>query len=72
MIKTTIISLIAISGVGTSAMAFDIVRPAAIDITAGTLMFTIDETGVSAQPAEKPDYALRLTTKKDRVIAIRF
>ena len=53
-------------------MAGNTIKPAAIDVTAGTLMFTFDETGISATHAEKPDYALRLTTKKDRVIAIRF
>lgn len=72
MIKTIAISIIILSGVGTSAMAGNTIKPAAIDVTAGTLMFTFDETGISATHAEKPDYALRLTTKKDRVIAIRF
>jgi len=72
MIKTTVISLIALSGVGTSAIAVDTVKPKTIEITAGTLMFSFDKDGVSTEVVEKSDYVLRLKTKKGRVIAIRF
>lgn len=72
MIKTTLISLVALSGVGTSAMAVDTVKPKTIELTAATLMFSLDETGFSTKVVEKSDYALRLKTKKGRVIAIRF
>lgn len=72
MIKTTLISLVALSGVGTSALAIDKVQPKTIEFTAGTLMFSFDENGVSANVVTKPDYALRLKTQKGRIIAIRF
>lgn len=72
MIKTTLISLAVLSSVGTSAVVTDHVQPEAIEFTAGTLMFSFDESGVSANVVAKADYALRLKTQKGRVIAIRF
>ena len=72
MIKTILISFIALSGIGTSAMAVDTLKPASIELTAGTLMFSLKQDGISTQVIEKPDYAIRLKTQKDRVIAIRF
>jgi len=72
MIKTIFISLVALSSVGTSAIAVDSVKPKTIELTAGTLMFSFDKDGVSTQVVDKSDYALRLRTQKDRVIAIRF
>lgn len=72
MIKTAFISLAALSGVGTGAMAADKITPLAIEFTAGTLIFNFDVNGVSASAIQKPDYALRLKTQKGRVIAIRF
>ena len=72
MIKTIMISGVVLSGVGTSAMAVDVLKPAGIDVTAGTLMISYDGQEVSAQIAEKSGYALELTTKKGRVVAIRF
>ena len=71
MIKTTIINLIALSGVGTSAMAIDTIKPT-IELSVGTMLFSFDEKGVSTDLAPKPDYALRLKTQKGRVVAIRF
>ena len=72
MIKTIFIRLVVLSSVGTSAVAVDTVKPKTIELTAATLQFSLDETGFSTKVIEKSDYALRLKTKKDRVIAIRF
>ncbi len=72
MIKTVLISLVVLSSVGTSAVAVDTVKPKTIELTAGTLQFSLDETGFSTEVVEKSDYAIRLKTKKGRVIAIRF
>jgi len=72
MIKIILISLVAVSGIGTSAMAVDTLKPASIELTAGTLMFSLEKDGVFTEVVEKPEYAIRLKTKKDRVIAIRF
>jgi len=72
MIKTTVISIIALAGVGTSAATAEKVKPNTIEITAGTLVFSFDEDGLSTQVIKKSDYAVRIKTKKGRVIAIRF
>jgi len=72
MIKTVIISLAVLSGVGTSAMAVDVVKPKTIEVSAGTLMFSFDKDGVSTEITEKSDYALRMKTQKGNIIAIRF
>ena len=53
-------------------MAFDTLKPASIELTAGTLMFSLKQDGIFTQVVEKPDYAIRLKTQKDRIIAIRF
>ena len=71
MIKTAIISLIALSGIGTSAMAVDTIKPT-LELSVGTMLFSFDEKGVSTELATKPDYALRVKTQKGRVVAIRF
>lgn len=72
MIKTILISLAVLSGVGTSAMAAEKIQPKTIEFTVGTIMFSFDESGISTEAVKKSDYALRLKTQKGRVIAIRF
>lgn len=72
MIKITLIVLVALSGAGTGTIAANKIQPMAIEFTAGTLMFSFNENGVSAIAVQKSDYALRLKTQKGRVIAIRF
>lgn len=72
MIKTVLISFAVLSGVGTSAMAIDKVQPETIEFTAGTVKLSLDENGVSADIVTKSDYALRVKSKKGRIIAIGF
>ena len=72
MIKTALISLAVLSGVGTSAMAIDKAQPETIEFTAGVLKLSLDENGVSADIVAKSDYAFRVKSKKGRVIAISF
>lgn len=72
MIKATLITLAALGSFGTSAMTVDAVKPAGLEISAGTVMFSFDKDGITTEIAQKSDYALRIKTKKGRVIAIRF
>jgi len=69
MIKIALITLASIGALGTGAQA---ISPSAIELNAGTVIVSADTDGVKTKIAEKTDYALRITTKNGRVIAIRF
>lgn len=69
MIKVALITLAGAGALGTGAQT---ISPSAIELNAGTIVLSADTDGVKTKIAKKADYALRITTKNDRVIAIRF
>ncbi len=69
MIKVALITLASAGALGTGTQA---ISPSAIELNAGTVTLSAGTDGVKTKIAEKADYALRITTKSGRVIAIRF
>lgn len=69
MIKVTLISLIGVGGLGLNA---DHLTPKSIELTAGAIVISADGEGIKTDISETTDFAIKLNTKNDRVIAIRF
>jgi hypothetical protein len=69
MIKVTLISLIGVGGLGLNA---DYLTPKSIELNAGAIVISADGEGVHTDITQETDFAIKLKTKKGRVIAIRF
>ena len=69
MIKVTLISLIGVGGLGLNA---DTVTPKSVELNAGAIVISADGDGISTDVSSDSDFAIRIKTKNDRVIAIRF
>jgi hypothetical protein len=69
MIKVTLISLIGVGGLGLNA---DYLTPKSIELNAGAIVISADGEGIKTDISESSDFAIKLKTKNDRVIAIRF
>lgn len=72
MIKTSILILAAASLTGATTLPAADLSPKSVDITAGTVSVIKTTEGTKLSVAAKPDYALRVTTKKNHKITIRF
>lgn len=72
MIKTSILIIAAASLTGATTLPHTELAPKSVDLTAGAVSVSKTAAGTKLSVAPKPDYALRLTTKKDRKITIRF
>ena len=69
MIKVTLISLIGVGGLGLNA---DHLAPKSIELNAGAIAISADAKGVHTDITQETDFAIKLNTKNDRVIAIQF
>lgn len=69
MIKVTIISLIGVGGVSLNA---DHLTPKSVELNAGAIVISADGEGIKTDINDESDFAIKLNTKKGRVIAIRF
>lgn len=69
MIKVAIISLIGVGGLGLNA---ETVTPKSIELNAGAIVLSADAEGIKTDVSPESNFAVRIKTKNDRVIAIRF
>jgi len=69
MIKVTLISLIAVGGLGLNA---DVATLKSVELNAGAIVISMDGEGVATDIREASDFAIKINMKKGRVIAIRF
>lgn len=69
MIKVAIISLIGVGGLGLNA---ETVTPKSIELNAGAIVLSADAEGIKTDVSNESNFAVRIKTKNDRVIAIRF
>lgn len=69
MIKVAIISLIGVGGLGINAKT---ITPQSVELNAGAIVISADGDGISTDVTTESNFAVRIKTKKDRVIAIRF
>lgn len=69
MIKVAIISLIGVGGLGLNAQT---VTPKSIELNAGAIVLSADAEGIKTDVSNESNFAVRIKTKNDRVIAIRF
>lgn len=72
MIKTTLITIAALSTTAGATLAPDTVMPSAVNLTAGALSLQTGPTGAKFALTAKPDFALAMTTQSGRTITIRF
>ncbi|WP_026942798.1 hypothetical protein [Hellea balneolensis] len=69
MIKVALISLIGVGGLGLNA---ETITPKSVELNAGAIVISADGDGISTDVGDVSDFALRIKTNNDRVIAIRF
>lgn len=69
MIKVTLISLIAVGGLGLNA---DVATLKSVELNAGAIVISADAEGIKTDISEESDFTIKLNMKKGRVIAIRF
>lgn len=69
MIKVAIISLIGVGGLGLNA---ETVTPKSIELNAGAIVLSADAEGIKTDVSNESNFTVRIKTKNDRVIAIRF
>ncbi len=69
MIKVAIISLIGVGGLGLNA---ETVTPKSIELNAGAIVLSADAEGIKTDVSNESNFAVRIKTKNDRIIAIRF
>ena len=69
MIKVTLIPLMGVGGLGLNA---DHLTPKSVELNAGTIIISADAEGIKTDINNETDFAIKLNTKKGRVIAIRF
>lgn len=69
MIKVAIISLIGVGGLGLNA---ETVTPKSIELNAGAIVLSADAEGIKTDVSNESNFVVRIKTKNDRVIAIRF
>lgn len=69
MIKVTLISIIALGGLGLNA---EHVTPKSVELNAGAIIISMDGEGIATDIGETSDFAIKINMKKGRVIAIRF
>lgn len=69
MIKVTLISLIGVGGLGLNT---DAITPKSVELNAGAIVISADGEGITTDVSKEADFAVKIKTKNDRVIAIRF
>ena len=69
MIKVTLISIIGLGGLGFNA---NHLTPKSVELNAGAIVISADAEGIKTDINDASDFAIKLNTKKGRVIAIRF
>jgi len=69
MVKVTLLSLIGVGALGTNAPSL---TPQSVELNAGAIVISVDSEGIKTEVTDNSDFAVRIKTKKGRVIAIRF
>ena len=68
MLKATLITLMSAGAIGTGAHTFS---PKGVEITAGSIIIDVSQTGLELDVAAQPDFAVTVKSHEDRQLTIR-